>query len=604
MKPTSTGMEKRVLIGFLIFVFLLGLLEPANADLNAGVKAYLDGNYSEALKYILPEAQDGNPVAQSILGSMYWEGDGVPKSYQQGAFWFQEAAKRGDAFGQYSIGYGYEFGLGVPKDYSKAFTWYSRSAEQGYSEGQFRLAGLYFNGKGVAENPYYAVKNFTAAAEQGHPRAQFLLGLAYHYGYGTSLDFVEAYKWYNLAASKGIKEAGDQRDKLALAMTSSQVYMAQKLSTDWKPVSGKSQIKESPLEIQPKTKTTEIKGTGSGFVVSDNGHIITNNHVTKGCSKITVQLASGVRTQADLLASDADLDISLLKIKEPVSAYASFRVNPLLRSGEPVVVVGYPLRGLLASEANVTTGTLSALAGPRDDPSLLQITAPVQPGNSGGPLLDKSGNIIGVVVGKLDAIKVASAIGDIPQNINYAIKGELVRQFLEKNGGVFTAADSTSSLEAADIGDQARQFTVVVECWESKDGIPAHMASTGKTTVPTRATESGLSKDDSESIKDGVRRYYQFVQRKDVDAAMDCYASERRPYIKRPRLLAVAKDTDYYRIEEIDVTALGPERANAVTLLKHKKYNQPIESWEINLEFVREAGQWKIWSTPGKRISP
>ncbi len=597
-------MDKRVLIGILIILPLLCIFEPAKADLDAGLKAYLDGNYTEALKYILPEAHDGNPVAQSILGSMYWEGDGVPKSYQQGAFWFQEAAKRGDAFAQYSIGYGYEFGLGVPKDYFRAFNWYSRSAEQGYSEGQFRLGGLYFNGKGVAENPYHAVKNFTAAAEQGHPRAQFLLGLAYHYGYGASQDFVEAYKWYNLAASKGIKEAADQRDKLALTMTSSQVYMAQKLSTDWKPVSRKSQSKESPLETQPKTKTTEIKGTGSGFVVSDTGHIITNNHVTKGCSKITVQLASGVRTQADLLASDADLDISLLKIKEPVSAHASFRASPQLRSGEPVVVVGYPLRGLLASEASVTTGTLSALADPRDDHNLLQITAPIQPGNSGGPLLDKSGNIIGVVVGKLDAIKVAAVIGDIPQNINYAIKGDLVRQFLEKNGVVFTAADSTSSLEPADIGDQARQFTAVVECWESKDGIPAPIASTNKTTVPTRTTESGVSKNDSESIKDGVRRYYQFVQRKDVDAAMDCYASERRPYIKRPRLMAVAKDTDYYRIEEIDVIALGPDRAKAVTSLKHKKYNQPIESWEINLEFVREAGQWKIWSTPGKKVSP
>ena len=130
------------------------------------------------------------------------------------------------------------------------------------------------------------------------------------------------------------------------------------------------------------------------------------------------------------------------------------------------------------------------------------------------------------------------------------------------------------------------------------------MASTGKTAVPTKTTESGLSKDDSESIKDGVKRYYLLVQRKDVDAAMDCYASERRLYIKRPRLVAVAKDTDYYRIEEIDVIALGPDRAKAVTSLKHKKYNQPIESWEINLEFVREAGQWKIWSTPGKRVSP
>src|SRR5439155_21695916 len=97
-----------------------------------------------------------------------------------------------------------------------------------------------------------------------------------------------------------------------------------------------------------------------------------------------------------------------------------------VRQGDGIVAVGFPLRGLLASGPNVTTGTISALAGLGDDSRYLQITAPVQPGSSGGPLLDQSGNVVGVVVGKLDALRVAQAIGDIPQNVNFAINAAVI----------------------------------------------------------------------------------------------------------------------------------------------------------------------------------
>ncbi len=141
------------------------------------------------------------------------------------------------------------------------------------------------------------------------------------------------------------------------------------------------------------------------------------------------------------------------------------RKAPTVRAGDNVVVVGFPLRGLLASQTNVTTGTISATAGLRDDTRYLQITAPVQPGNSGGPLLDQSGNIVGVVVSTLDALKLAELTGDIPQNVNFAIKASVARTFLDTHNVEYLTSTSTTKLDAADIGEQAREFTVLIECW-------------------------------------------------------------------------------------------------------------------------------------------
>jgi S1-C subfamily serine protease len=137
-----------------------------------------------------------------------------------------------------------------------------------------------------------------------------------------------------------------------------------------------------------------------------------------------------------------------------------------VRPGDGVVAVGFPMHGLLASGVNVTTGVISALAGIGDDTRYLQITAPVQPGNSGGPLLDLSGNVVGVIVGKLDALKFAKVTGDIPQNVNFAIQASIARVFLDAHRVVYATASSTGTLAAADIGERARTFTVVVECWK------------------------------------------------------------------------------------------------------------------------------------------
>jgi len=130
---------------------------------------------------------------------------------------------------------------------------------------------------------------------------------------------------------------------------------------------------------------------------------------------------------------DAVNDLALLHLGGSSPYYLKIRGGERLRAGDDIVSVGYPLRGILADEANITSGVVSALAGLGNDSRYIQITSPVQPGNSGGPLLDRSGLLVGVVIAKLDALRMVKISGDIPQNVNFAIRGSIVQAFLEAN---------------------------------------------------------------------------------------------------------------------------------------------------------------------------
>lgn len=114
----------------------------------------------------------------------------------------------------------------------------------------------------------------------------------------------------------------------------------------------------------------------------------------------------------------------------------------------------------------MTTGNLSSLSGIGGDTRLVQITAPVQPGNSGGPVLDSAGNLMGVVVSKLDAVKAIKITGDIPQNVNFAINTNVLRSFLDANSVEYDTATSDKALATTAIAERAKGFTVLLECWK------------------------------------------------------------------------------------------------------------------------------------------
>jgi S1-C subfamily serine protease len=188
---------------------------------------------------------------------------------------------------------------------------------------------------------------------------------------------------------------------------------------------------------------------------------MTNAHVVKGCSALEVGLPGAPLRPANLIARDENNDLALLSSTITPISVPSLR--PVVRTGESIAVYGFPLAGLLPSAGNFTVGNVTAIAGLRDDTSMLQISAPVQLGNSGGPVLDKAGNVVGVVVSKMNAIAAARVTSDIPQNVNFAIKSAVALTFLQSSG-VEPLSATSSSLGPADLADRAKSFTVFVAC--------------------------------------------------------------------------------------------------------------------------------------------
>jgi S1-C subfamily serine protease len=226
------------------------------------------------------------------------------------------------------------------------------------------------------------------------------------------------------------------------------------------PFARPSPVAAPPAAPPPRDKRAS---TGTGFFVSPRGHVLTNHHVVENCGTITVALEGNVSQSARVIARDSKNDLALLATTGLTpSAIPNLRMG--VRLGESVFVYGFPLAGLLASSGNFTIGNVTAVAGLGDDTTMIQMSAPVQPGNSGGPVFDQYGNVVAVVVSKLNALRIAKVTSDIPQNVNFAIKSPIALGFMEAGNVSASTAASTTKLEGTQIAERARAFTTQIRC--------------------------------------------------------------------------------------------------------------------------------------------
>jgi S1-C subfamily serine protease len=224
--------------------------------------------------------------------------------------------------------------------------------------------------------------------------------------------------------------------------------------------------KKKPSPRTPRRSSDPNKiisaSSGSGFAVSSNGHVITNNHVINGCRKVKIH-HKGQSISARVITFDPINDLALLKGNfTPKTHFPLSRTNPELM--QEIYVAGYPFGRRISTSVKVTKGIVSSLTGIRNNFSNMQIDAALQPGNSGGPILSTMGNVVGVAVAKLDLKKVLKNYGVIPEDTNFGIKSSVVRTLLESNN-VNLPNPNRSEISKSKLGKMISDGTYYLSCW-------------------------------------------------------------------------------------------------------------------------------------------
>ncbi|MEY8801665.1 trypsin-like peptidase domain-containing protein [Leisingera sp. XS_AS12] len=211
--------------------------------------------------------------------------------------------------------------------------------------------------------------------------------------------------------------------------------------------------------ISPDNGHDGPDGTGSAFFVNESGIALTNAHVVNGCSALRIDGKA-----ATLIAQSESFDLAAIKYTElEKTSFLEFAKLPAKLNSD-LTIAGYPLHGLLGG-LNVSRGAVSSLKGLGGSETTMQITAPVQPGNSGGPAVNNNGSVVGVVVAKLDALLVAQKVGDVPENVGFAVRGEIAQLFLSSNGIKFSRKPSNQALSGESIAELLDKATALVECF-------------------------------------------------------------------------------------------------------------------------------------------
>lgn len=356
--------------------------------------------------------------------------------------------------------------------YVEAAKWLRIGVEAGHWSYAIDLAEMYCDGNGVPKDQVEALKwGHRAAATEGlDPKAvgyyMVRLGQLFACKLGPHLqDCVEAYKWFNIATASSVGHwsalAREERDRLASQMTSEQIAEGQRRSTEY--LAHYQKRHDAGAESKAADSLLGVETSGSGFFVTDDGYMCTSYHILQSGSKIVVRTRNG-NYPAKILSRDAANDLAILKMEGKFSAIP-VSASRTVQLGEPALTIGFPNVEIQGSTPKLTRGEVSSLAGIQDDPRYFQISVPVQPGNSGGPLVDSRGNVVGIVAMRMDDAKAYKVTGTLPQNVNYAVKSSLLLSLVESVPGLqakLKPPHAAKDRKSEDVVKEAQAATALV----------------------------------------------------------------------------------------------------------------------------------------------
>ena len=211
---------------------------------------------------------------------------------------------------------------------------------------------------------------------------------------------------------------------------------------------------------QPEPISSGQTVGGSGFAISVEGAIVTNAHVVTNCREIEVPNVG----PAKLLAIDSDRDLAVIQVaRNKLSKVATIRTGKL-ELGQAIVALGYPLSDLMGNALTVSTGVVASLSGLGGDQNSFTVSANVQPGNSGGPVLDADGNVVGVTVSKLNEVEMLKDIGTSGASLGFAINADTLAAFLGPFRSTTTGIGGSENLSVQAVVARAKEFTHQVIC--------------------------------------------------------------------------------------------------------------------------------------------
>jgi S1-C subfamily serine protease len=443
----------------------------------------------EAIRWYRLAAEQGLLGAQNTLGRLYSSNH----NYEEAVYWYRLAAKQGDIYAQMHLGYCYEEGLGVPKNIQEAINLTKLVAEQGNVTAQFRLGNYYADGDicpkiggidlaisqyGIIPDYKEAFKWFLKAAEGGDFLSAIVVDDWYHEGRGILQDWTEAYAWhlivqfcrpqlspknYSEETASTISKSHSFVDQMRKQeLTGSQIAVAQQRAKELMTIiERKKQIAKLPAGQAPAADIAP-SGYGSGLMVK-GGYVVTCWHVVDGAKNISVS-CQGKDLSASVIHKDVGNDLAILRV-DGADAGVSLSFADSVKLGAQVFTMGFPHPGLQGSDVKFTTGSISGLTGPGNTPVYYQISAPLQSGNSGGPLFDEYGNLVGIVAAKLDSLKMLAATGDLTQNVNYAIKSDYLVPLLKTVDGIKIQPSQTKPVNLLSLVEELKKSVVMIKVY-------------------------------------------------------------------------------------------------------------------------------------------